>query len=494
MKKYLKITLASFCLSCLFQTGQSQLLLTIDKALDIAQENSPDIRIAFMELERYQYILFAQRASLKSAFSLDLSPVSYEKNRRFDNRLSQWYTNETFNTGATFQVVQPILWTDGTLSLRNVFSWQDNKSELESGIYKNKAFSNRLYLQLDQPIFTHNTRKMALKRIENDYENAHINYALQRLRSEQDITTNFYRVYTSQSSLQISKEELNNAEESYEIIKNKVEADLSAKDELFQAELNLATAKSAVEDAIVNLENQKDALKQTLGLPLTEEIYVTTDIHIEPININMEEAIRSGLSSRLELRQREIESQDLEFQMIETKADNEFKGNIGVSFGLMGDNKDFSKIYDNPTQNPVIAVTFSVPIFDWGRKKALVKAKKIQQNRNKIETEEERIDIELNIRQVWRELEKCRTQISIAEQNVKNAQLTYDLNLTRYREGDITGMEMNQFQTQLSSKKMAYTQALIDYKIALLNLKILSLYDFENNIPIVPLKDYSIKK
>ena len=31
----------------------------------------------------------------------------------------------------------------------------------------------------------------------------------------------------------------------------------------------------------------------------------------------------------------------------------------------------------------------------------------------------------------------------------------YDLNLTRYREGDITGMDMNQFQTQLSNKKIA---------------------------------------
>jgi outer membrane protein TolC len=76
-------------------------------------------------------------------------------------------------------------------------------------------------------------------------------------------------------------------------------------------------------------------------------------------------------------------------------------------------------------------------------------------------------------------------------QSVRNAQLTYDLNLTRYREGDITGMEINQFQTQLSNKKIAYTQALIDYKIELLNLKILSLYDFEHDKAIVPLKDFA---
>ena len=111
-----------------------------------------------------------------------------------------------------------------------------------------------------------------------------------------------------------------------------------------------------------------------------------------------------------------------------------------------------------------------------------------------LEFHEDKVNIELNIRQTWRSLENLLSQIKIAKQNVANAQRTYDLNLTRYREGDITGMDMNQFQTQLSNKKIAYTQALINYKIELLNLKILSLYDFEHDVPIVPMEDLVTKK
>lgn len=142
----------------------------------------------------------------------------------------------------------------------------------------------------------------------------------------------------------------------------------------------------------------------------------------------------------------------------------------------------------------MISISFTVPIFDWGEKRARIKAQKVAQQINELEFHEEKVDIELNIRQVWRSLENLRTQIKIAEQNVQNAQLTYDLNQTRYREGDITGMEMSQFQTQLSNKKITYTQALINYRIELLNLKILSLYDFDKNIPIVPMKDIIDKK
>jgi outer membrane protein TolC len=291
----------------------------------------------------------------------------------------------------------------------------------------------------------------------------------------------------TQSNLEIRKDELKNMQNSYEIIKNKVEADMSPKDELFQAELNLATSRSSVEEGIVQLENTKDALKQTLGLPLGQDFDVVTEVDAKPVDIDMEIAIEYGVNTRLKLRQREIEGENLEFELIRTKALNEFSGDVSLSFGLIGDNRNFGRIYENPTQNPRVAIKFAIPIFDWGEKRARIKAQKIAQEVYNIDKEEELRSIELNVRQIWRNLENLRTQISIAEQSARNAQLTYDLNLTRYREGDITGMQINQFQTQLSGEKIKYTQSLINYKIELLNMKIISLFDFEKNAPIAPM-------
>lgn len=491
--KRLRIALSCFLIFFagipLLIPGFAQTPLTIEQALDIAEENNPDLKSSKLSLERYQYNLEAQRASLKSKFSLDVDPVNYSKTRRFDNRLSQWYTNETFNSSGTFMISQPILFTDGEISLINTFGWQDNTSIVEGVANNNKAFSNDLYLRLTQPIFTYNRRKMELRQIEFDYENAGIRYALQRLNTERSITNQFYTVYMAQSNLTISKEELENTTQSFEIIKNKVEADLSAREELYQAELNLANAQSAVEERLVTLENAKDQLKQSLGMPLAKEIEVTAEIEVSPVAVDLVQAVQRGLSSRMELRQREIDIELAELQMIQTKGLNEFKGDISLSVGIIGDNEKLGNIYENPTQNPRVAVSFTVPIFDWGEKRARVRAQKTAQTIAKFEQENLRIDIELEVRQVWRRLENLRTQIDIAEKSVRNAQLTYDINLTRYREGDLTGMEISQFQTQLSNRKIAHAQALINYKIELLNLKILSLYDFENDKPIVPVKE-----
>ncbi len=465
--------------------------LTIEQALDIAEENNPDLKASKLNLERYQQNLVAQRASMKSRFSLDLTPVNYSRSRRFDNRLSQWYTNETLNTSGTFMVSQPILLTDGEISLINTFGWQDNQSIVEGMENRNRAFSNDLYLRLNQPIFTYNRRKMEMKQIEFDYENAGIRYALQRLNTERSITNQFYTVYMAQNNLAISREELENSEQSFDIIKNKVEADLSAREELYQAELNLANAQSAVEERIVALENAKDQLKQTLGIPLSEDIEVKAEIEVSPVAVDLTHAVQSGLDSRMELRQREIDIELAALQMIQTKSLNEFKGDISLSIGIIGDHERLHNIYDNPTQNPRISVSLTVPIFDWGEKRARVRAQKVAQTLAKLEQENLKIDIELDVRQTWRRLENLRTQIDIAETSVRNAQLTYDINLTRYREGDLTGMEISQFQTQLSNRKIAYAQALINYKIELLNLKILALYDFEKHEPIVPIRDLS---
>ena len=100
----------------------------------------------------------------------------------------------------------------------------------------------------------------------------------------------------------------------------------------------------------------------------------------------------------------------------------------------------------------------------------------------------ERLSIILSIRKSYRNLNNLLNQIDIARRSALNAQLTYDLNLEKYKNGDLTGMDLSIYQNQLSQNKLSYTNSLISYKIELLNLKILTLYDFEKKQPVIPVK------
>ncbi len=482
------LILCVFC-QCLF-TANAQQILTLDHALEIANNNSPDIRRSLLNLERSQETLKAQNATLKSNFSLGLTPISYDQSRSFDNYNASWYTSKTAQSFGTFTVAQPILPTDGTISLINRFGYQSKTSTVGDYTQESNAFTNFLSLSVAQPLFTYNRTKLQIKELELDLENAQLNYSMQKLNLEKQVTQFFYNVYLAQMSLSISQDEFTNTQKSYEITQNKVSAGISAKEELYQAELNFATAKSSLQNAQVTLDNYKDQFKQYIGTNISDEITVMTDVALNPVAVDLNKAIEFGLNSRMELRQREIDVETSQFDLIRTKSINEFRGDVNLSIGLSGDNPELQNIYDNPTNNPRVSLSFNLPLYDWGERKARIKAQEAVIQTQNLNLDVQKIQITVDIRRVYRNLQNLVNQIDIAAQNEKNAQLTYGIKLERYANGDLTSMDMNLFQNQLSTKKMTYAQSLIDYKIELLNLKIQSLYDFEKNEAVLPEKHF----
>jgi outer membrane protein TolC len=460
--------------------------MTLTQALSVAETNSPSMKKVKLSLIRSQENLNAQNAALKSQFSLNINPIGFSRSRDFNELISQWNSSKTTESFGQFTISQPIVLTDARVSLNNRFGYTDSYSEYSNRT--TKGFSNRLSLDLDQPLFTYNRTKLQLKELQLALENAQLNYAIQLLNLEKQVTQGFYYVYQQQQSLDIAKQAYENMQKSYEVIKNKVNAGLSAREEMFQAELNLATTKSDYENKIVSLENARDDFKIMIGMSLYEDVIVLPDISVDTVPVNITFAIDQGLANRMELRQREITVETSQFDLIQTKALNEFKGSLGLSLGLFGDNEKFKDVYSNAPDNETVSLSLSIPLWDWGERKSRIKATEANIETSKISMEEEENNIILGIRKVYRNLNNLQNQIQISRQSVTNAQLTYDLNLEKYKNGDLTGMDLNIYQNQLSEKQLSFTNSLISYKLELLNLKIQTLYDFEKKEPVTPVK------
>jgi outer membrane protein len=467
-----------------FNIGVAETVLTLQDALNIAVENSPQVKQARLNLERSEQTLAAQRAALKSQFSLSVNPFSYSLDRRFDRRSNFWYSSENKNSSADLRMTQPILWTDGTFSVINSLQWLNSWSEV--GNTRSETWSNNLYLNYQQPIFTYNRTKLAMQTLQLDLENTGINYVLQKLSLEYNVSSSFYEVYRNSLNCDISREEYANTNANYLIIKNKVDAGLAAREELYQAELNLLNSESTVQNNEVALDNALDDFKKLIGSPVRDSISVVGDVSHQTTPVDLEKAIEHGLANRLEMRQREISIQTAYQDLIQTMALNEFKGTVNLTYGFIGVNSQIKDVYDNPDKDRQASISFDIPLFDWGERKARIKASEAMIASAKISKQEEEDDIIISIRRAYRQLQNLEKQIEIAQQNIKNAELTYDINLERYKNGDLTGMDLNLYQTQLSNAKISLTDSIINYKLALLNMKILSMYDFERGEPVVP--------
>ncbi len=461
--------------------AQEKLSMTFEDALDLAKQNSPEIRQARYALERSQELLNAQEASLKSRFGLSLEPFFYNHQSEFNTLFSTWNTIETKSYTGTLSIIQPIIWTDGTISLNNQFGWLDSKSDFFDT--QQETFSNNLYLSYNQPIFTYNRTKMGLEEVELDLENASLNYQLQELQLEVLVAQNFFQSYQNKMSLQVAREDLQNRRLSYDIIKNKVEAGLAAQEELYQAELDRTTSQSQVQNEQVTLENSLDELKRLIGIEITDEINVFAEIVRQQVNVDLDSALIYGLKNRTELRQRDIDLALSLYNVIRAGAFNEFLGNISLSYGLIGVDQNLKKVYDVPTKNQLVSLTFEIPIYDWGERSSRIKAAEASVKQSKLNVNDQKTLIMIGIRRAYRNVQNQVIQIELAVENVESAQLTYDINLERYRNGDLTSMDLNLFQNQLSQRKIGLVNAMINYKLSLLDLKIESLWDFEKNQP-----------
>ena len=483
-----KITSISLIISGIFMlcSGSTfaQEVLTLEKALEIAYQQSPSIIQSKMSLEQSELALIQQKASLKSQFSLNLNPFQYTRSTSFDDYNTQWYTRKSMSSGLDFRISQPIKWTDGTVTLSNSFNWQDDDNQSFGA--KSTSFSNNLSLSLEQPIFTYNKTKMQLKRLEFNLEKAKIQYALAQLNIEKNVTSAFYGVYQSYKRLVTAREAFQSQKQNYEVIKNKVEQGLIAPEELIQAEVTLATNENSLADTETSYENTKDQFKQTLGLPLDIDISILPDIQIDSVHVDVNQAVKYALTQRMEIRQQQIAIEEGIFSLIEAEDNNKFKGSISARVGLMGQGDKFNGAFSKPDDNETIGITLTVPIWDWGARKANIRSTELSNENTEISNEEERKSIMLDVRQVCRELPKLLRQIEIARQTVKNAERTYDINVEKYRSGNLTGMELKNQQTQLTDAKNSLTDAIISYKLKLLDLKIQTLWDYQNNRSYLP--------
>ncbi len=457
--------------------AQEKYTFNFEEALGIAKQNSPEIQQARFALERSQELLNAQEASLKSRFGLNLEPFFYSNQSEFNTFFSTWNITEIKRYSGTLSIIQPIIWTDGVISLNNQFGWLNSKSEFLDT--QNETFSNNLYLSYD----TYNRTKMGLEEVELDLENASLNYQLQKLQLEALVAQNFYRAYQNKMSLQVAREDYQNRQLSFEIITNKVDAGLAAQEELFQAELDRTTSQSQVQNEQVTLENSLDELKRLLSLEITDEIDVFAEIVQEEVKVDLDFAISYGLKNRMEIRQRDIDVSLSLFNVTRAGAVNEFLGNISLSYGLIGTDRNLKEVYNTPTKNQRASLTFQVPLYDWGERSSRIKAAEATVKQSKLNESEQKKLLLIGIRRAYRNLQNQVVQIELAQENVESAQLTYDINLERYRNGDLTSMDLNLFQNQLSQRKIGLVNAMISYKLNLLDLKIESLWDFEKDQP-----------
>jgi outer membrane protein TolC len=280
-----------------------------------------------------------------------------------------------------------------------------------------------------------------------------------------DITSQYYATLRSRDQLNNALKNFENARSSREQTEAYAKAGRIADFEAAQALQSELNAADNWAIALANYETALDDLRFTLGLSI--------DLNIEPepgeldalaarglvgLDITLNEAIDSAISNRLDLitRRQQVEDEERNLEITQRN----FLPNLDVDYNISKDVENSD--YGDPLQE--LNVGLEVP-FDWTEKRNAFRIAQINLDRERRGLEEDKDNVLLEVRDLWRKLERNRSVYKNRLMSVKLAERRMENTNLLLKQGKALTRDLLDAQDDLLSSRNEATVALIDYTI-----------------------------
>jgi outer membrane protein TolC len=239
--------------------------------------------------------------------------------------------------------------------------------------------------------------------------------------------------------------------------------------DLTRAQLQTLTRRDELERARVNENIAAGALRVFVGYEFTKSID-TIDLNLAiPTDAEYQQFKAEDVSRRPEFVQLEQELRAAQQEVRIARADRLPSLTYSVNGGFDTDSLKAPRLKEHTGVSA--AVTFSIPIFDWGA----TRSREAQaQLRVQLAENERTIALRGFVQQFYAaraQVESAANRITLARAGVTKAQDNLSASIARYRAGEAQIVEVTDAQTTLVEQRTALYQAIFDYQTALARLK-----------------------
>lgn len=421
----------SLCLgAAAFSAASAQMRLTLPRAIDIALSENPTIRIAELEVQRYDYV----------------------KRQTWGNLLPQ--------VSATGQVNHQFI----VQQMSKGFSLGNDPYTTLSGA-----------LDASVPLFApqvYRTMKM------NDVQMA---AAVESARSSRitlvaEVKKAFYNILLAEQSLDVLLESQATVQRTVDDTQLQYDNGLASEYDLLTAQVQLSNLRPTIIQTETSIRLAKLLLKMYLSIP--EDVTIEVEGELDALRDDVlagTDGLTTDISDNSDLRTLELQENLLQIQL---KTENASRlptvgafGNFTLSGNNMGSvNFDMatggmSSVKDGYFwQHPLYAgIRVSVPIFA-----GLTKMNRSREIKNQIaqiglQRDYARQQIDVEIRAALNDLMTARETMFAQEKTVAQASKAYTIADTRYRAGAGTILELNSAQLAQTQAQLNFSQAIYDY-------------------------------
>lgn len=484
-----KMSLPAICITVLLMLAVNvraqdtiKFSLSLNDVVTLAIEQSSDMKYAQNQNVNYYWRYKNFKTQNRPKLVLDGTAPNY---RQYFGEVTQPDGSTLFKpiykmtTSATLSLSQSLPWTGTYISAStSAIRIQDyNKKTVD---FSGQPFSFGFY----QPIFALNWLKWQKKTEPMIYDEAQKDF----IETVEEISLNtvyrFFRYLLVQTNYNLAESNLKNSTNNLKIAQTKKDLGTISENNYARNELAVLNAQKALNKARMDMKNADFELKSYIGLPQDQKIDLEMPLDITLFEINAEKALAEARANRKEgtfYKRRLIEA---ERNLISAKRQTGLSATLQGSYGLSKSSLSLEGIYDDPEKAQTLSLGLSIPILDWGQSASAVKLAESQRDLVIYDVEKDRIDFERSIIVQVEQFSLLKDQLVTTNEADKVAANGYLIALKLFQNGESTITDLNIALSERDNAKRDYIYSLQSYWEAYYKLRILTLYDFDNNAKI----------
>jgi outer membrane efflux protein len=282
----------------------------------------------------------------------------------------------------------------------------------------------------------------------------------------------YYQVYQTRQMLQNVEANLALTEKTAGVVKGLNEAGLAKKIDLDRTTVALNNLKSARQQALNGLQLSENALKYMIGMPMNEQIILPKD----GFEANYDLAFAKGSSNnRIELQVLEKQKQLLDINVKVKRAALYPSLMLQATYGYLSMGPKMPIIYSKKDKvygadYSSITLGVSVPIFSGFGTTAKIRQAQIESQALEATLKDTHLAMDLAYENAHSQLNNNLLTIDSQKENVKLAEEVLLNTQNNYQQGLASLTDLLDAERSLSDAKNNYTNALLDYKLAEIEL------------------------
>jgi len=294
----------------------------------------------------------------------------------------------------------------------------------------------------------------------------------------------YFRILAAEQNLKIAEANQKVNERLLKITEERLALGKTSKDQKLQLEIELNQARLQVSQADFQRRQAIAILYTYLGKTAPEAVSCAPPATLAYGAIDIPELLSAHRANRPELIAYQREMAQADSRVAETKANFGPQAIIQASFGLARGSDNFNDIYTDPFSEQQANLSISLPILDWGRKRAAVTQQTIARENTQQLYEQQLLELENNVLQRAYAMMRLQNDLELLESMMEKAEERASISNERYVLGDIDITNLTIAQREKDQSKRNYINTLQSLWVTYYELRALTGYDIATSTTI----------